>query len=313
VQSAVPELQRTVRADDDGSDASPASFTEKDQSGADVDDDGTLPDEITAEELSKYALSAKRRIRKLGAQRHGLRVEVQRLQALIPQAQVADSVSTFLRDNNISRDDFLLGLKVMGALGTGDIPTARALIEPYWNMIEQYSGNQLPPDLQNAVRQGQMTTEAAVHFSRERMQRALLENKHRQTQQVAAQQQQFFQQQQELQRRKVLADEIRDAANEWERRVAAHDPDYEKKRNAVHTTMWAVVKEKGSPESPEHAIQIAREAYRRANEQYRSWTSPKRPTSRSPSSTGRTTGAAPEPKTMLEVVRQARESARASL
>ena len=127
VQSAVPELQRTVRADDDGSDASPASFTEKDQSGADVDDDGTLPDEITAEELSKYALSAKRRIRKLGAQRHGLRVEVQRLQALIPQAQVADSVSTFLRDNNISRDDFLLGLKVMGALGTGDIPTARAL------------------------------------------------------------------------------------------------------------------------------------------------------------------------------------------
>jgi hypothetical protein len=157
-----------------------------------------------------------------------------------------------------------------------------------------------------------MTTEAAVQFSKERMQRALLENKHRQTQQVAEQQQQYYHQQQVMQQREVLANAVRDRVNEWERTVAAHDPEYAKKSNAVRDTMWAVVRETGTPESPEHAVQIAREAYRRVNEFHRSWASPKRPTSRSPSSTGRTTGAAPEPKTMLEVVRQARESARAS-
>ena len=263
--------------------------------------------------MAKYALSAKRRIKRLWNQRRELRSEVDRLKAIEPQAQTAEHVSTFLRDNGISRDDFLLGLKLMGAIATGDFATARAGMEPYWNLIEQYHGNQLPPDLLNAVRQGQMTTEAAVQFSRERLNRAMLEQKHQRTQQAAEQQQRSFQTQQEEQQRKVLADNVANHVNAWERAAMQHDPAYAEKQAAVRNTMWAVVRETGGTiRSPEHAVGVVREAYRRVNEQYRSWTPPKRSTSRSPSSTGRTTGAAPEAKSLLDVVRQARENARAS-
>jgi hypothetical protein len=110
----------------------------------------------------------------------------------------------------------------------------------------------------------------------------------------------------------MLGNAVRDHVNAWERTVAQHDPDYAAKRDAVRDTMWAVVRETGTPESPEHAVKIAREAYRRVNERYARWSPPKRPTSRGPSSTGRTTGASPEAKSLLDVVRQARESARAS-
>lgn len=313
VQSAVPELQKTDQQESDGQGASPAPSATTDPASPDVDDDGELPDEVTSEEMAKYALSAKRRIRKLMKQRHEARAEASRLKAIEPQAQTAEHVSTFLRDNNISRDDFLLGLKLMGAISTGDFATARAGLEPYWNLIEQFHGNQLPPDLLNAVRQGQMTTEAAVQFSKERLQRAMLEQRHQRTQQVAEQQQKHFQTQQEEQQRQVLANNVANHVNAWERAAMQHDPAYAEKQAAVRNTMWAVVRETGGTiRSPEHAVGVVREAYRRVNEQYRSWTPPKRSTSRSPSSTGRTTGAAPEAKSLLDVVRQARENARAS-
>jgi hypothetical protein len=316
VQSAVPELQRqTELQDDDGQGASPAPTAQRDRQAArseDVDDDGTLPDEITAEEMAKYAQSAKRRIRRLWHQRRELRIEVQRLKALEPQAHAADSVSTFLRENDISREDFLHGLNVMREIRRGNFAAARAGLEPYWNLIEQYMGHQLPPDLHEAVRQGQMTTQAAVAFSKERMDRAMLENRHQRTQQVAAQQQQFYQQQQEAQRVHALADAIANEVNAWERTVAAHDPNYAAKADAVRHTMLAVVSEHGKPQSPAHGVAIAREAYRRVNEYKTSWAPPKRPTSRGPSSTGRTTGAAPEAKDLFEVIARARETAHAS-
>jgi hypothetical protein len=312
MQSAVPELQKpTDQGDDDGQGASPAPAAQRDRQAdrsEDVDDDGTLPDEITPEEMAKYAQSAKRRIRKLWHQRRALRMEVQRLKTLEPQAQAADSVSTFLRENDISREDFLHGLNVMREIRRGNFAAARAGLEPYWNLIEQYMGNQLPPDLQEAVRQGQMTTQAAVAFSKERMDRAMLENRHQRTQQVAANQQQYYQQQQEAARVHALADAIANEVNTWERTVWQHDPNYAAKADAVRHTMLAVIAEQGKPQSVAHGIAIAREAYRRVNEWKTSWAPPKRPTSRGPSSTGRTSGAAPEAKSIHEIVQRARET-----
>lgn len=310
VQSAVPELRPTDQKDVDGQGASPASSAKSDQA-PDVDEAGDLPEEITKEELAKYTHGAKQRIHKLAKQKHELRAEVERLRQMEPQAQAADSVTKYLRDNDIGREDFLHGLDLMTSMRRGDFARFYAGIKPYVDLAEQYLGVSLAPDLQQAVRQGQMTTEAAVRFGKERMDRALLQNQHERAQQTAQSQQQYIQQTHEMQQREVLANTVKDHVNHWERTVAAHDPDYGKKAAAVRDTMWAVVRETGKPQSPEHAVGIAREAYRRVNEHYRSWAPPTRPTSRNPSSTGRSTGAAPEAKSLLDVVRQARENARA--
>jgi len=310
VQSAVPALQKPDQKDDDGSGASPALSTETDQPEG-ADSEGKLPDEITPEELAKYSQSAKKRIHELSKQKHALRAENEKLRALEPHAQAADSVSTYLRENDIGRDDFLMLLELGSAIRNGQWEKFIAGVEPYYNLANQALGRQLAPDMVRAVQAGQMTTEAAVHFTKERLQRQLLENRHQRTQHVAEQQQQYYQQQQQMHERMQLAEAVKNQVNAWEKVVEARDPDYALKRNAVQNAMWAVIREKGVPQQPEHGVAIAREAYRRANEQYRSWVPPKRPTSRSPSSTGRTTGAAPEAKSLAEAIARAKESARA--
>jgi hypothetical protein len=313
VQQAVPELRSS--RDDEGSEgqgASPASAAKSDQPQSldDVDDDGTLPDDVSPEELAKYSQSAKRRIKRLSTQRRQLSAEVERLKTYEGPARAADSVTTYLRDNDIGREDFLLTLELAAAMRRGDFKTFYEGIQPYMRLAEEYLGVALPGDLQQAVRAGHMTTEAAQRFSRERMDRALAQSQAQRQSQAFQQQQQQFTQQHEMQRREMLANNVRDQVNTWERTVMSTDPDYSAKRTAVQETMWAVVREKGAPQSPDEAIGIAREAYRRVNERYRSWAQPRRPTSRSPSSTGRTTGAAPEAKTLLDAIKNAREGAR---
>lgn len=306
VQRAVPELrQGKEEADDGGLGASPAQAA-RDGLG---DDDSSLPDEVTPEELAKLSQSAKRRITKLNKQRQKLAGEVQRLKAIEPSAQAAEQVTQYLRANDISRDDFLMTLELASAMRRGDFKTFYEGVRPYVKLAEEYLGVSLPPDLQAAVQQGHMTTQAAALHSRERMDRAMAQTN-------AARQQQAFQHyaysnqaQQQQAQRQYLAGQVAKTVDAWENRVMQSDPDYAAKQPAVQDTMWAVVKELGIPQSPDHAVQIAQEALRRVNERFRSWSPQRRPTSRTPSSTGRTAGVTPEPRSLLDVVKQARENA----
>jgi hypothetical protein len=239
-----------------------------------------------------------------------LRTEVGRLRALEPQAQAADGVTRYLRDNDISREDFLLTLELAGAIRRGDFRTFYAGVQPYVKLAEEYLGISLPPDLQQQVQQGQMTTQAAHQYSRERMDRAMAQTNYLRTQHMHQAFAANSQAQQQTQAREYLANQVRDTVNAWEQKVEQSDPDYAAKRAAVQDTMWAVVRERGIPQSAEHAVAIANESLRRVNERFRSWAPQRRPTSRIPSSTGRASGVAPAPKTLADAVRAARESAR---
>lgn len=309
VQQAVPELRSSQPGDDvERKGATPAP-TAKDPSVPE-EDDPSLPDDYSDEDLAKFSQGVRARIKRALKQRNQARQEVERLKTLEPGARAADSVQQYLTQHDIGRDDFLLTLDLAAALRRGDFRTFYEGVRPYVQLAEEYLGLQLPRDLQAAVQQGQMTTDAAARFSRERMDAAMHRNVSQRQQQRLQQQQQSFAEQQETARRERLADQVAAQVNTWEATVAKHDPDYAAKRTAVQETMWAVVREVGAPQSPDQAVQIAREAYRRVNDRYRSWAGTRRPTSRSPSSTGRTSGAAPEPKSLADAVRIAREGAR---
>jgi hypothetical protein len=159
VQQAVPELRSSQQQDGTGgSGASPAQVAKP---GSDADAD--LPDDPTPEELAKYSQSAKGRVNKLLEQRGKLRSEVDRLKVLEPNAQAADQVTKYLRDNDISRDDFLMTLELASAMRRGDFKTFYEGVRPYVKLAEEYLGHSLPPDLQQQVQQGHMTTQAAQH------------------------------------------------------------------------------------------------------------------------------------------------------
>ena len=304
IQSAVPEL----RQDDDDTDAdgsrgaSPAKVA-RDRS------EPELPEEATPEEIARLSKTAQRRIKKLHAQRQKLAGEVQRLKSIEPSAHAAQQVTEYLRKHDIGQDDFLFGLELMASMRQGNFRKFYEGVMPYVKLCEEYLGISLPPDLQNEVNQGQMTTQAAAKYSKERMDKAMAQNNAIRQQAALNQHQQSSSAQLEQSRREVLASQVATTVNNWEAQIARTDPDYAAKQAAVKNMMWAVMRETGTPQSPEHGIQIAQEAYRRVNEQYRAWAPQRRPTSKVPSSTGRTAGVAPEPSSLLEAVKFAREGA----
>jgi hypothetical protein len=265
-----------------------------------------LPDEVSPDELSQYNPQTRRRINKLVEQRRGLRTELDRVKAdLAPGAEAADQVSTYLRNNDISREDFLLTLELAGAMRRGDFRSFYAGVKPYMDLAEQYLGLQLPQDLQNVVQQGQMTPQAAALYHRERMDRALSDTQRmRQAQAIDMRDTASAQQH--------LRSSVESSVNAWEASVVAADPDYALKKAAVNDVMWSVLNERGRPETSEQAVAIAQEAYRRVNTHYQQWSPPpRRSTTRQPSSTGRFNGAAPEPRNLREAVEQAIDRARA--
>jgi len=303
MQDAVPELRINANRDDDDDRGSPAQAAR--------DDDSDLPEEAPPEELAKLSQSAKRRVSKLNKQRMKLAAEVQRLKALEPSAQAADQVTQYLRTNDIGQDDFLMGLELMAAMRRGEFRKFYEGVMPYVKLCEEYLGISLPPDLQQQVAQGHMTTQAAAMYSKERMDKAMAQTNVVRQQAALAQHQQSASAQQQAAQREVLANQVASTVNAWEAQIARKDPDYAAKKNAVQQMMWAVMREQGAPRSPEHGIQIAQEAYRRVNEQFKAWAPQRRATYRNPSSTGRTAGAnSPEPNSLLEAVRFAREGAR---
>jgi hypothetical protein len=263
------------------------------------DSEPELPEEATPEEIAKLSKTAQRRIRKLQSQRYKLASEIKRL---TPDAAMAAKVTEYLRSHDIGQDDFLFGLELMAAMRRGDFVKFYEGVKPYMKLCEEYLGISLPPDLQQSVNAGHMTTQAAALYSRERMDKAMAQTN-------AVKSQAMLQQHQNTSAKEVLANRVAAAVNNWEAQIERSDPHYATKKNAVQTAMMALVQEKGPPRSPEHGIQIAEEAYRRATKQYQEWTGQRRPTSRVPSSTGRTAGVAPEATTLLEAVRFAREGA----
>jgi len=308
VQKAVPELR--LNGQEESSDderASPAQSA-KDKAY----DDSDVPDEVTTEELAKVSKTAQRKISKLSKQRERLAHEVERLKSLEPNARAAGQVLKFLADADISQDDFLMGLTLMAAMRRGQFRTFYDGVLPYMRLCEEYLGISLPPDLEQQVQQGQMTTQAAMQFSKERMDRAMAQTNAARQHQMMQQYQQTSVAQQAQQQKQYLAKSVADTVNAWEVQIARSDPSYAEKRAAVNDTMWAVVKEQGPPQSAEHGLAIAKEAYRRVNAHYGRLRPQRAPTHRTPSSTGRTAGAMPEPQSLHDVVRFSREGYRAS-
>ena len=304
VQQAVPDEPRSWQQGDAGAgDATPASA----RSGQAADQ---APEaELTKEELSKAPPKTRASIERLLNQRRELRAEIDRLKTIEPSAQAASSVQRYLADNDIGREDFLMMLELGASLRKGDFQRFYAGIKPYVQLAEEYLGVSLPPDLQQRVREGHMTTQAAMAFSRERMDRAMTQNNLHRQQQAFGQYQHYNAQQQQQQQRAQLAESIRVGVNAWESKIEQSDPDYaQHKRAAVQNMMWSVVKERGSPQSTEQAIQIAQESLRRVNDLYGKWAPQRRPTMRVPSSTSRNPGVLPEPKSVADVVRLAHQT-----
>jgi hypothetical protein len=221
------------------------------------------------------------------------------------EAQVTQTLRDFLVVNDIAKEDFQLTLDLAAAMRRGDFQGFLNGVGPYVQLATQALGITLPPDLQGEVQAGRVGYEVAAQMSRDRYARALAEQRATRATQVMSSQQDYT-------RQTDLSRSIEQTVAQWEQGIRQTDPDYGRKEETVRNFLWAVVREKGVPQTPEHAVEIAKEAYARANNTLRQFAPPPRATRAVPSSMNRSAapGARPEPNSMMEAAMLGLERAR---
>lgn len=261
-----------------------------------------LAEDPSKEELDRYHSRTRKRIEKLLDQRNQARAETEALKA---DAQLGVGFKEYLRQNDIAKEDLGVLLDLGAALRRGDMQTFYQGVKPYIDLAEEALGIRVPADLQQQVQQGYMSNEAASLMSRERHARMVAEANAQRMQQMQHAQQT---QQQVAQTQHAIASSV----SQWEAQVRQSDPDYGLKQDAVKNLIWAVVQERGAPQSPEHAVEIAKEAYARANNMVAQWQPKPKATSPVPSSVHRSTGVSAEPKSLMEAASIALQKTRRS-
>lgn len=276
------------KGDDGSAEKSPTSES-ADKSGSEAskkeDEKPDLSKDPTPEELAALKEGTRQRFERLLGERNHFRAE----------AQVTQVLRDFLVSNDIAREDFQLTLDLAAAMRRGDFRAFLEGVGPYVQLATQALGITLPGDLDNEVRSGRMTFDVAANVSRERYARMLSDQR-------ATRATQIMTDQSTVQTQQRNAQQIEQTVAAWENSIRQSDPDYAQKEETVRNFLWAVVQEQGPPRSPEHAVEIAKEAYNRANNTFRRFAPAPRATRAVPSSTNRSAapGARPEPTTLME-------------
>lgn len=282
--SAVTEAlgeQLSASEDDDGlpvelpADAAPSGAPGEAPSTSEQPDPNSVdPDEAegdpstddisdpTPAELETYRPRIRRRIERLLLERNEARADAARI------APVID----FLRKNEIPQQDLDVILNLSAQLARGDYGGFLNAIQPYVDVAQQYTGQKLPPDLAEKVRQGYVSRDVAQELATRRLQ-------------VSDAQRRIEREQNGRNREAVAhrAEGIRHAVVSWEAQIRAQDADYGAKADLVRQGAQAIIQERGAPTSPEQARSYVQEAYTRANDFLRRLQPAPRPTPPQPS------------------------------
>jgi len=268
--------QGEVKAEDESSEE-----TEQDDSS----DDEQAPPEATA--------AVRKKVNKLLRQRRELRDEVAQLRA---PAEIGQQLANFQQANGLDTGDIVEALDILTLVKRGDYQGFYDRLAPLIRHAQEVIGVVLPSDLQQRVSQGQMTAEAARELATTRFERA---NYEVQTRQMHAQQQSAH-----VHR---VKDDVQRSVSSFEERLAASDPDYAKKQDAIRRVAQARLFERGGRiQSVEEALQITQEAYNEVNAQFRRLQPAVRATTPTPGrSNPQTPQSRPQPKSLMDAVKMA--------
>jgi hypothetical protein len=250
--------------------------------------------------MDAYHPRTRKRIAKLLQERESLQGRIAPLEA---QAKTTIELQNFLRQADIAKEDFGLVLDLAAAMRRGDFKTFLEGVTPYVQLAQESLGIQLPQDLLQAVRTGHMTQDAARYVAQERSARQLAETRLNRTTQESSQRA-------HVEAVQNFQASVAGAVSNWEKDVRRSDPDYARKEPVVRDLLHAVVQERGPPRSPAEAVEIARQAYERANAVVSRFIPAPRSTHQVPSSINRVNGARAEPRNLKEAIHLALERTR---
>ena len=266
----------------------------KPEEGEKEEDDESSPEtEASAEEVpDSVPAPVKKKIRKLQKEALKYKHEIENLK---PSAEIGQQLQNYASSNNLSSEDVVFALDLAAMVARNDYDGFYKVISPLIRHAQEVTGVVLPQDLQGMVEQQQMTPQMAQEFARTRFERAQYENQARQMQQV-----------QQTQQVSQVKDTVQRSVSAFEQRLAAQDPDYKAKADAVRRAAQAMLYERGGRiNNQQEALQIVQAAYNEVNQQYRRINKPSRATAPTPgASNPQTPPARTAPKSLMEAAMQ---------
>ena len=207
-----------------------------------------------AEEVPDNLLKPKTRryVERLRKERDEALAQVSQIEPLKAKAESFDKVQAFCTEARLSKDEVNTGFTIM-RLMKHDPLRALEVLKPYYERLQQFSGDLLPEDLQQRVNSGVIDEATARELVRERMQAQLLT--HQKTQNEEQAQQSQFEQ---------FTSSVETATNNWEKTQAASDPDYKTLqpyvRREIELTLYRMLGEGKYPKTTQEAVKICDEA-----------------------------------------------------
>lgn len=284
------ETDQTETVSKEGKPAASVDGTEED---TDKEDGTDASLEITSKEFQHMNSKTRRKVR-------ALQEQAAMAQQLEVPARAAESLNSYLRQNNIDNESFNTLLSVGAALQRGDFKTFLESITPFVQLAQEQLGIILPHDLQAQVLSGQITDEGARQVQRQRLE--MLQRNEALSRQVQLETQQ--RQESERSFHEQNANTIAATVSSWENSVKAADPDYARKEAAMKDITRAIIAERGAPRTPQEAVAMAQEAYDRVNGFAKQFAPRPKPTAVVPSGVRANSGRAPEPTTLEEAIFQ---------
>lgn len=197
-------------------------------------------------------------------------------------------VQSYLDQHSVSMEEAAEALSIMAAVKNNPAQALEQL-KPLYSDLMRKTGNVLPPDLQEQVRNGFIPEETAYEISRSRaMQGIWGEQQQRIQQQTAAEREaaqrqaaeREAQQRQEEQRNMNI--QSARALTDFEQTLRAKDPDFERKLPFIKEALTSKALAARRVLTPTEAVAIAEEAYANVNKHLAAFAPKPKPVSPSP-------------------------------
>jgi hypothetical protein len=280
-------VEQSAEAQDDESPSESPTDTQSEQ-GSETELE--QPDPERDEDYSKLPFNKHPRFRELVREKNTYKATLAEYES---DAKQYRDIQAFMQSNGLSAEEVANTLGMMAQMKSGDPAAAYELMRQRMEELALAAGKKLPQELEERVEQGFVDRETAQQLYQKQVQaerQAALANNQLQ--------------QRTYQDAQTQVVSIANAVQSWEQSTKVTDPDFEIKVDLVKDRVRAHVAANGMPKTPDEAVKLTKEAYESVTQVLRRAQGPKQ--SMRPAVGGKVNGsAAPEPRSLLDVIRQA--------
>jgi len=242
------------------------------------------------EDFSKLPFNKHPRFRELVKEKNTYKAQLAEYET---DAKQYRDIQAFMAANQLTPEEVAEGLQLMAQMKVGDPSKAYEALMQKVDVLASASGKKLPADLEEKVEQGYIDRDTAQSLYQQQMAAQ---------REAALARQQLEQRSQQDHRGQVQA--MAGAVSAWETATKATDPDFELKADLVKDRVRAHVATHGMPKTAEEAVRLSKDAYDAVTQALLRVRGDKTPMRTAVG--GKTNGsAAPEPKSLLDVIRRA--------